>query len=336
MSCNVLVISSWNTPGCGIEEHTKLLIEAVERVDPTWKHYVDPEFLDPGFCFRAWGTGWPITVLNYHRALHSRWTPTQVARLKERTRVICVFHDTFGENSPDDLTLALSDLADAFIVHEPCKGLPKAIYWRMGVPEPARLPIYVCTEDGRPLGMWYRPVLGSIGFPFGWKNYDQLCDLTAQAGWALLLIAPTATDAQIAEWTQRQPHLYVEREFVPQAHAISLLSGCDATMFAYVCGNSGQSAAIDQGIAARKPVLALATCRQFRALYQDPLGSQTIWWAETFEELAERLRRVPIQRTFAPIVALAEQESWVGLGRRYAALYRRVASVQVRDIRDEV
>jgi len=167
-----------------------------------------------------------------------------------------------------------------------------------------------------------RPMLGTIGFPFPWKNYDKLAEVTARCGWDLFLIAPNATAEDEARWKGLNPHASICTTFVPRDLAISWLAGCDATAFLYVCHNTGQSGAILQGIAARKPVIALKTCRQFRSLYEDPLGRATIKWAETFDDVAAYLRNIRIQRVDPGIVALAEQESWTKVGAKYLDIYR--------------
>src|SRR3990172_1579079 len=101
-----------------------------------------------------------------------------------------------------------------------------------------------------------QPVLGSIGFPFPWKNFDRLASLTCELGWALVLIAPGATDTDVALWRTVNPDSYIRTDFVPRREAVSLLSACDATAFPYTGGGTGQSGAILQGIAARKPMIA--------------------------------------------------------------------------------
>src|SRR5436190_2204545 len=87
------------------------------------------------------------------------------------------------------------------------------------------------------LDYWDQPVLGTIGFPFPWKNYTELARVTKSAGWALLLIAPGATPSQIAEWRAINPALSVWPEFVESSAALTILAGCDATAFTYVCHN---------------------------------------------------------------------------------------------------
>lgn len=342
---DVRLITTWRT-GCGIAEHSFYLKEAVGVADPAIVITPDPEALDPA-AFR-WSRKPAILHLNYHAALHSRWDPLVVRRVRDRgIRIVITYHDTIGEISPaglrarDDHRLdRLEDLAteaDALVVHEPCEGLPDAIYWRMGVPAPEEPTLYGAREapwrgaraplwehgSSRVFKRWStQPILGSIGFPFPWKNYTELARLTGEIGWALLLIAPTATPDQIQQWSALNPNLLVRADFVPRREAVSLLSGCDATAFAYTCANTAQSAAILQGVAARKPVLAFSSCRQFRALYGDPLGRETIRWCGNFAELAFALRTISIERCDPGIVALAEQESWADLGAKYAWLYR--------------
>lgn len=322
----VLLVSTWDT-ACGIAEHSAYLKQAVEAADPEIELIPDPDGLNPLAVSlqETDGTPYPIVHLNYHAALHSRWTPERIREVqsgrKRRVKVVVTFHDTGVPNS--DLCKAICAAADAAVVHEPFDDLPteKTHYWRMGVPD-WKLPLSYDLSPRSWCGP--RPILGSIGFPFPWKNYDQLAQITAAAGWALLLIAPTASLEQVGQWAAINPHLNVYRAFVPREQAISVLAGCDATAFTYVCHNTGQSAALLQGVAARKPVLALSTCRQFRGLYLDSLGREVIRWGNTFEEIAFLLRIVRIDRVDPGIVALAEQDSWVRLGARYAALYREV------------
>lgn len=328
----VLLATTWNT-ACGIAEHSKMLIAAVETADNDIGIDPRPEALDPAWVLDHYHgphddcTGRrPLTLLhlNYHRALHSRWTPEDVRRFEIRgVRVIVTFHDTFGELPPDQLSYDLCRHASAFIVHEPCEGLA-ACYWRMGVPEWALPEAY--DWSGWSQG---RPILGTVGFPFPWKNYDEVAKRTKEAGWAFLLIAPEATAEQIKQWRTWNPWTQVISTFPSQLQVVSYLAGCDATAFCYTCANSGQSGAVLQGIAARKPVFAFETCRQFRALVLAESGRSAaaahpslIRWGETFDDLTYFLESCPIGRVDPRSVALAERDSWSKLGQNYAALYR--------------
>ena len=332
---NVRLVTTWNQP-CGIAEHSAMLKEAVEAADPAIEITPDSAALDPQDFFASydWATDKPdILHLNYHAALHSRWTPTQVARVQAKgLKVIVTYHDTIGEISPAELRASgdhrldrleqLAQIVDALVVHEPCEGLLGGeYYWRMGVPAP------LSPLQRLPLAWRDQPMLGSIGFPFPWKNYDQLATITREIGWALLLIAPGATAAQADEWRRLNPDATIYPAFLPRAHALSLLSACDATAFPYTCANTAQSAAILQGIAARKPVIATAHCRQFRALFNDPLGRTAITWVEALDEIAFTLSHlIRIERCSPAIVALAKQDAWAKLGQQYAELYRKLAS----------
>ncbi len=317
----VLLVSTWET-ACGIAEHSAMLKENVELMAPEIEIVPCAEALDP-----RWRTCWPdvdVIHLNYQASLHSRWTPEVIRTVRDNLGVpiVVTYHDTGVPNS--EQCRDVCDAADVTVVHEPYTDLQseRTHYWRMGVPA-ATPPLQLAP--GFPQRWPGQPILGSIGFPFPWKNYDLLARLTARLGWALLLVAPTATREQIAHWHTLTPDLYVRSTFVRRREALSLLSVCDATAFPYVCNNTGQSAAILQGVAARKPVVAFSTCRQFRALHLDDLGHHVIKWAETVEDLEEILLRLPIGRVDAGMVALAEQDSWEQLGRRYATLYQEVA-----------
>jgi hypothetical protein len=311
----VLLVTTWGEP-CGIAEHSAMLKEAVEAADPDIQVFPNSDLLDPALLDD--GRGIDILHLNYQAALHSRWTSAQIAFLRTTgMKVVVTYHDSGVPNS--DHCKAIIDAADAAVVHEPFDDLPaeKTHYWRMGVPEaPQRYRLFRASPG-------HRPVLGTIGFPFGWKNYSALIRGADAAGWNVLLLAPTASKEQIAEWLDCSDHIFVRAQFLPREEAVQWLAGCDATAFTYVTHNTGQSGAILLGIAARKPVFALRTCRQFRALYADPIGRLAIRWIDNFDDLAKELRALPLTgKPDKPTVALAEQESWAHLGKKYAALYR--------------
>lgn len=333
----ILIVTSWHTHGCGIEEHSKLLIEYATRANPALR-FLPGNVTHHPEVIREMATVDDVDVvhLNYHAALHSRWGVDEITRLQDDGhKVIVTYHDTGVPNS--EQCRAICAAADVAIVHEPFDDLHGDIrYWRMGVPER--------TSDGMHFGtasrlssQWQQdrgieflrypgqPVLGSIGFPFPWKNFDLLLKVTASLGWACLLITPTASPEQLHAWRALNPDCYLNPHFLTQPQVTGLLAGCDATAFPYVTHNTGQSGAILQGIAARKPVLAFSTCRQFRALYEDEIGRRAIRWAETVGDLTRHLLYLNPVRYDPGIVALAQQDSWVGLGMKYADLYQEVA-----------
>lgn len=309
----VLVVTSEGA--CGIAESSAMLKEAVEEADPAIKIALHtdlhPQSLN-GLSVR------PIIHLNYHAALHSQWTPEWVQKYRDGgAKVLITFHDTGVPNS--EQCKALHAVADAFVVHEPCTDLPGAYYWRQGVPAPVRPD----RTWGRPCPG--RPLLGSIGFAFGWKQYEVLAEATAAAGWELLLIAPTATTEQVKAWQALNPHTTVFTSFVERQLALAFLTSCDATAFMYVNANTGTSGALRQGIATRKPVIASVErcCRQFRDLATDDLAMRAITWiVPDVATLTEALSRVRIAPYDTAMVRLAERDSWANLGKQYVALYR--------------
>lgn len=307
------LVTTWATE-CGIAEHSALLKQYVEAADPSIEIVPIAE-LDPAMLVDV--NRFDVIHLNYHAALHSRWTPEQIYRLRQfgGVPVTVTYHDTGVPNS--EQCKGVVGAATAAVVHEPFDDLSGNVYyWRMGVPD---------WSGGAYRFEDQRPLLGTVGFPFGWKNYDELCRITAKIGWALLLIAPNHTAADVMRWEAINPHVMVQG-FLPRQTVVSHLSGCDATAFLYTCANTGQSGAVLQGIAARKPVIALSTCRQFRALFEDNLGRTAITWAETFADVAFMLSHFTrIERVSPQIVALAEQDSWATLGAKYAQLWRKLA-----------
>jgi hypothetical protein len=315
----VALVTTWGT-ACGIAEHSAYLKAAVEQADPSIEIEIVTD-LHPQGVHRL---PKPVDLiwLNYQAALHSQWTPQAIYAWQNIDIPVGVtYHDTGVPNS--DQCKHITGQADAAVVHEPADDLVTGVhYWRMGVP--AWNGAFEFDPDPK---AWSngRPILGTVGFPFPWKNYDELARVTHLTGWALLLIAPTATAADQMRWEALNPHTLVERSFTPRDKVVSLLGGCDATAFCYTCANTGQSGAILQGIAARKPVIAFASCRQFRALLKDPLAREVLRWADTFDQVSRILRICPVQRLDPGILALAEQDSWAALGQRYAGLWRELA-----------
>lgn len=346
----VLLVTSWNTP-CGIAEHSRLLKASVAQADPKIEILPDSEGLDPGYVFsdrRLSTERWDLIHLNHHDGLHSRWTPGHVRELTAAgIPVLVTYHDTRAQLADCPKLEALAQVASSVVVHEPVEGL-KAIYWRQGVPSAAQQP----ANYNDPRGRWnpYRastdrslfdgmfsafpqqPVLGTVGFNFPWKNYDRLAQITGEEGWALVLLSNNATEEDEARWRALNSSILVVRKFLPQEVVINYLAGCDATAFMYECANTGTSGAIRQGIAARKPVIALSSCRQFRDLYDLDVArdtwDQSIVWVRSWTELPHRLGEIQPHHYYAPSHRLAHAESWTTLGANYAKLYRLLAGAR--------
>jgi hypothetical protein len=311
----VLLVTSWGT-SCGIAQHSAQLIDAVNTADPTIGITPSAEALDP-FTHQRLPDDPHVLHLNFHRALHSCWTPAILQLWKDTHKgipVIITWHDSY-EYPPDQLTQDLCALADAFIVHEPQPDLPKALYWRMGVPE------WDGTLQNRPSGWFKRPYLGTVGFNFAFKCWQKLAEIAATVGWGFVVCTPEMNPEEEQQLHRLNPWVDV-RQGLETQQVLGVLRDCTATAFTNVTGNSGQSAAILMGIAAKKPLIALATCRQYRALLADPLSNQAIMWANTFEEVQQHLTYLTPQRFDTGICALAEQDSWKKLGAKYASLYR--------------
>jgi hypothetical protein len=309
---NVLLVTPYGDLG-GIAEHAACLVDAVHQVDPGIFIEIDPD-LHPTHVLQRTDLP-PVVVLNYHAAQLSQWHPAHIRDAQALGAfVVVIYHDTGVPNSQQCLDLYA--VADRFIIHEPCEDLPDALYWRMGVPAYSGLLGYCGRE------MLRRPTLGTLGHNFGWKNWPALATLTKTIGWGLLICCPTLEPEEEQALRDRNPWLDVRRGLAT-SEAIEILHECDATAFMNVCHNTGQSAALLMGIAARKPVFALSTCRQYRALYLDRLGFGTIRWTETFEDLQAQLIHLTLTNRFdSAMVALAEQESWTHLGTKFAHLFR--------------
>ena len=324
---DVLLVTTWDT-ACGIAEHSALLVDALKPEDDINITPSNQEALDPKHLARALTTSpnrYQIIHLNYHAALHSRWTAHHVKQVQATGRkVVITYHDTMSgeaDQRNSERCIELWEQADAFIVHEPVADLPGAIYWRQGIPEPEDTALERVGTRGY-------PCLGTVGFDFPWKNYDLLATCSYDAGWALLIVGKVTSDRQkaLADLNPRVQFAYndhgVSGEFVHRRQVVRLLSGCAATAFLYLCANTGTSAAIRQGIAARKPLLATdpAACRQFRDL--KGLGSGITWLNDLSPDNVTRWLGWLQTGHDHQMDHFAEQDSWRRLGHKYAALYR--------------
>lgn len=292
----VLIVGS-DREQCGIAEHTGMLVEGLKEhgvaavVMPP-----DPQAVAAGLAAEPYD----LIHINHHAALHSRFTPEWVRRAAEEFPVIVTQHDTF-ETRAIMLERGMPDFVGAahmLIVHEQVEGLTtvrgkaalhraktettistEVYYLPQGIPEVniSARPPYILDES--------RPILGTVGFPFPWKNQPLLVELAKQAGWGVLIIAPGATDVQVAEIVAHggadQP-IDVINHWLPREQVVAMLRQCTATAFLYQTGNSGTSAAIRLGIAAGRPLIAFP-CRQFEELQRDQLGAEAIMWANNGE-----------------------------------------------------
>jgi hypothetical protein len=313
-----------------------MLIQAVTAADPKIQHWIDPAWLDPLIALPQWEADRPdLTVFNYHRGLHSRWMPEQVAKVVGPK--IVIMHDTY-ETQPDRLPWELLDVCDAMVVHEPCdllspdplassrpalaeRARAKVRYWRQGVPEPSNR-VHPLLSSLNP-----RPYVGTCGFAFPWKGFELLCDAAHAAGWGVYICSHNATDTQVEDWCRRSPWVAVNREYLQTGELVAELARCDATAFLYQCANSGTSGAIRLGIAAGKPVLATLGCRQFRDLSQagsSSLEQNAITWIPNVDEVSAHLATLRLDRFSPMVIALREKDSWRHLGKRYADLYQEV------------
>lgn len=246
---------------------------------------------------------WDLVHVNHHAALHSSWTGLHIREIQERfCPVVVTHHDTF-----ETLRILVDrgykffiGAADHIVVHEPIEGLPVDGPWTY-----LRQPI-----PSAPIRSMAQPPLtvGSVGFDFPWKNFKLLRTLANKAGWRTDIFGGM-------DWYERDA-------------AIARLAGCRATAFLYQTGNSGTSAAIRMGLAARKPVVAFP-CRQFRDLYESkyPDVRGAVLWAHSEDEFLTLLNYLASDQGYwlaacDRVQRLAEHDSWANGARVYYNIYR--------------
>lgn len=334
---HVLFVTSPN-PECGIWEHGEMLREALERVAPEFSlTTIGPE--EGLRISRNPGALWDyhLVVVNHQANLHAAWTPHVTRELMTPERagmpVVVIQHDTF-ETREIMLGRGLPDFVGAcsrLIVHERVGNLafPGVHYIRQGIYTPiAELPP---PAPPAALSPAVRPTVGTVGFPFPWKNYDLLCKCARAAGWNVLLIAPGATVEQCVEWQGifegAESTLEIVPQFLPREEVMQRLAACQATAFLYQTGNSGTSGAIRMGFAARRPVIAFKN-RQVLDLLATAVGRRAAMWCESEDAVVQALQELAgdaetwiARQSWAAV--LAEAESWDRQAVEIAGVFRR-------------
>lgn len=315
----VLLVTS-DRDRCGIREWGRMLIPELEALGVVVDEYPDPDYMA---LERQLGklAAYDLVHVNHHAALHSSWTAERVALLQTfGVRVVVTQHDTF-ETLQVMLERGFPDFrcAGALVTHELVEGLEydregrrsRVYYVQQGVP------------DAPPATTPSARVLGLFGFDFPHKNFDLAFRVAAEAGWAPLLISAGITPERQAELRAIHPQAVIVDAYPPQEEVVARLASCTATAFLATGGNSGTSATIRTGLAARRPLVAFK-CRQFRDLYD----TDGIWWANGEEDLREFLEMVEdpaIQEVqTARIRRLADSLSWGLVARKYLDIYKVV------------
>lgn len=339
----ILLVTS-NREECGVREYGRMLKEELESLSKNGLDMHDfgdegvdvVEYAEPDYAafYAKFKSSCPYDViwLNHHAALHASWRENEVvdARAFTGLPIVVTQHDTFEE-------LAIMEergfpsfwkVADGLVVHEQVDGLTYAKwlhirYLRQGVLPPAEKPMMISEQLGR-------PVVGTVGFPFPWKNFDMLIRAAATAGWVPLLIAPGIDEAEASRLQTLaldygSPLLLI-KHWIDREAVVTALTGCDATAFLYTNGNSGTSGAIRLGLAARKPLIALTGCRQFRDLWDetaiDWVGDGADGVRIRLGLIARQLLQVSPPRSGTRIAALAERDSWAAQALEYLRLFQ--------------
>lgn len=300
----VLLVTS-SREHCGIHEYGAMLTEAMRKTHPDVELWSVGPDADAAVAFvdslSGTSAAFDLVHVNHQAALHSSWTVEHLAGIRGVfCPVVVTHHDTF-ENLKILAERAYSfflGIADHVVIHEPIEGLLDGDPWTY-----LRQPVPAAEKPlPRP-----RETVGSIGFDFPWKNFQKLRDIADRAGWRTCIFGG-------------------DKDWVSRREAVARLSGCSATAFLYETGNSGTSAAIRLGLAARMPVIAFK-CRQFRDLYEAPVGDAILWAAgdrHVFRILKDLEDPEYWCAAADEVRELAELDSWTNGAEVYYRIYKRV------------
>lgn len=250
----VALVTTWGER-CGIAEYAKELVASC-----------------PGVEFKIIGRPWEITQVlresascsivhfNYEPGLLGHIDAVQIAAMKAMgKKTVLTLHTSHDGDNRTPFTTAF----DRTVVHE--KTQEGFTFIPNGIPD--FRPNYPGTLDA----------LGTAGFPFPWKGFEEVAKAAQMLGKTAIVVAPDSRHWDT--WSMKEcvkkacPTATYVTEWLETKEVIERLAVCSCLVFAYQGGNYGISGAVRMGLATGRPVV-LSRCRQFRDLfeYDDEIG----------------------------------------------------------------
>jgi glycosyltransferase involved in cell wall biosynthesis len=298
----VALITSWNER-CGIAEYAKNLITNC----PTVEFEIIPREV-PIEVVRPILEVNDIISLNYEPGILGHWNEKVIRSLNKPS--VLTLHTSHDGNNSSELTSAFTRV----VVHEQTQE--GFTFIPMGIPKPFH-------EDGVTIHF----DVGTVGFPFPWKGFNEVVLACKKINASCLVIAPESRHADTEGMEKHLKSLYSNvtyiSEWFDQNQVISLLEGCSISAFLYHGGNYGISAACRLGLAARTKIV-LTRNRQFRDLYSYEDEIQFVSNPPNIDEVANTFHYLLSDRITMKPKRVLEDYSWNKAGEMYTKLYEEL------------
>jgi len=253
-----------------------------------------------------------LVVVNYEPGLFPALMPRRAFVKGQKT--ILIMHTSHAGDNHNWLTHQFNRV----VVHEPTtEGFD---FIPMATPAPLTNDELVETADMRRIGFSFK--LGTVGFPFPWKGFDEVADAAKMMGGHALVIAPKS-EHKGADWLGNAERLrakgaFVATKWMDERYVLKMLNCCDCIVFAYHGCNPGISGAVRLGLACGRPVV-VTKCRMFRDLeaYADEIG---VAESPSAQDIYNAVEKMVTEEWKLPKRVLAET-NWEVVGRKYLELF---------------
>jgi hypothetical protein len=247
----VLLVTTWNER-CGIAEYAANLVRHCK---------CEFEIVDP-VTFMNFGkdvSSFDLVHVNHEPGLYPGMTQYHVQRFCDSKPAMITLHATqAGYNHG-----AYIEAFQKIVVHEQTQDVAR---W------PSK---WIYIPEGIPVAVSLAPTventLGTCGFPFPWKGWDEVAYAAKFLNLGMIACLPESKHADaLAAKRQIESVLgakaYIVTEYLPESGVIHHLSRNLVNVFPYKGHNAGISGAVRMGLAARRPVVVSAS-RQFNDLF---------------------------------------------------------------------
>jgi len=243
---------------------------------------------------------------------------------KRGKRVLITLHESY---EPEIRSLGgLGPAADAIVVHEePSDGIawPEGFYY---IPQGVRMVEFIqrCKVN-------YQPKLGTLGFPFWWKNYQLTAKVARDLGLGFMFLMgkPKSDRMDMDSITHEILGIHPEAEIVtgwqPYDYMVRRLSECVATVFPYneKAEIYGVSAGVRMGMAAGRPIIVSEHAQQFKDLKKYP-DEVYVTHSSKLEEATRLVLRDVRNGCERKPSELLKDMSWSQCATKYVALYKQL------------
>lgn len=327
------LVTNWQE-ACAVAEYANSLVTHVDDPEVQIKIITRPLTFE-----HIMNSCQDVDIVHFNVAwwLFSEITDQQWRAFRKRgKRVLITLHESY---EPEIRGFGgLGPAVDAIVVHEePSDSIawPEGFYY---IPQGVRLVNGLLATK---LGEWEfklwdqlgepRMKLGTLGFPFYWKNYQITARVARKLGLGFMFLMgkPKSDKIDLDVITQEileiHPEAEIETGWKPYDYMVRRLSECVATVFPYAESMKiyGVSAGVRMGIAAGRPIIVSKHAQQFKDLKKYPDEYYEIE-STKLEEAVNRVLQDTNSGCERKPNKMLKDMSWRVCATRYVELYKQL------------